>query len=147
MMSDSIIRGGCFCNSVRYELKGSLQNARACHCSRCRKAFSGASSAYAELSPSSSLEWTSGEDNLTIYETGKGWGMGFCSKCGSTICGLHAGHVHGLTLGCIDGDPGVEIEMHIFVDSKAPWDHIGGTATQFAENAQIARRGAAIRRP
>ena len=137
MMSNSIIRGGCFCDSVRFELKGSLQNARACHCSRCRKAFSGASSAYAALSPSSSLEWLSGEDNLTIYETGEGWGMGFCSKCGSTICGLHAGQVHGLALGCINGDPGVEIEMHIFVDSKAPWDHIGGDAKQYAEHAQI----------
>ncbi len=137
MMSDSIIRGGCFCDSVRYELKGSLQNARACHCSRCRKAFSGASSAYAELSPSSSLEWLSGEDNLTIHETGEGWSMGFCSICGSTNCGLHDGQVHGLTLGCINGDPGVEIEMHIFVDSKAPWDHIGGKATQYAEHAQI----------
>jgi hypothetical protein len=136
-MSDSIIQGGCFCDSVRYELKGSLQNTRACHCSRCRKAFSGASSAYAELSPSSSLEWLSGEDNLSIYETGGGWGMGFCSKCGSTICGLHDGQVHGLTLGCVNGDPGVEIDMHIFVDSKAPWDHIGGEAKQYAEHARI----------
>ena len=134
MKRDSAIRGGCFCASVRYELEGSLQNARACHCSRCRKAFSGASSAYAELSPSSSLEWLSGEDLLTVFETGEGWGMAFCSKCGSTICGLHDGQVHGLTLGCIDGDPGVEIAMHIFVDSKAAWDQIGGDAKQFAEH-------------
>ena len=35
----------------------------------------------------------------------------------------------------IDGDPGVEIEMHIFVDSKAPWDHIGGNAKQHSEHA------------
>lgn len=61
--------------------------------------------------------------------------MGFCSKCGSTLCGLHDGEVHGLTLGCIDGDPGVEIEMHIFVGSKAPWDHIGGHAKQYSEHA------------
>jgi hypothetical protein len=136
-VSDSIIQGGCFCNSVRYELRGSLHHARACHCSRCRKAFSGASSAYAELSPSSSIEWLSGEDLLSIHETGEGWGMAFCSLCGSTLCGLHDGRVHGLTLGCIDGDPGVEIEMHIFVGSKAPWDHIGGNAKQFAEHARF----------
>ncbi len=133
-MTDSILKGGCFCNSVRYELKGSLQNARACHCSRCRKAFSGASSAYAELSPSSSLDWLSGEELLSIHNTGGRWGMGFCSRCGSTLCGLCDGEVHGLTLGCIDGDPGVEIEMHIFVGSKAPWDHIGGIAKQYAEH-------------
>ncbi len=135
VMSDPMIQGGCFCKSIRYELKGPLRRARACHCSKCRKAFSGASSAYAELSPSSSLEWKAGEDLLTIHETGEGWGVGFCSICGSTLCGLHAGQVHGLTLGCIDGDPGVEIERHIFVGSKARWDHIGGNAKQYAEHA------------
>jgi len=36
-------------------------------------------------------------------------------------------------LGSVDDDPGVEIEMHIFVGSKAPWDHIGGDAPQFEE--------------
>ncbi len=61
--------------------------------------------------------------------------MGFCSKCGSTLCGIHDGTVHGLTLGCLDDDPGVEIEMHIFVGSKAPWDHIGGEAIQHAAHA------------
>jgi hypothetical protein len=61
--------------------------------------------------------------------------MAFCSKCGSTICGMLNGDVHGLTLGCVDGDPRVEIEMHIFVDSKATWDHIGGGAKQYSEHA------------
>jgi len=135
-MPTAEIQGGCFCNQIRYRLRGTLQNARACHCSRCRKAFNGASSAYAELAPSASLEWTSGKANLAIFETGGGWAMAFCSKCGSTLCGLHDSEVHGLTLGCVDGDPGVEIERHIFVGSKAPWDHIGGDAEQFSEHAE-----------
>jgi hypothetical protein len=42
-----------------------------------------------------------------------------------------ANEVHGVTLGTVDGDPGVEIGMHIYVASKAPWDHIGGDAPQF----------------
>jgi hypothetical protein len=134
-MLQNKIQGGCFCGSVRYELDGKLQNARACHCSRCRKAFSGASSAYAELAPSSSIKWLSGKSMLTTYETGESWSMGFCSKCGSTLCGLYSEQVHGLTLGCIDGDPGVDIEMHIFVASKAPWDHIGGHAVRYEEHA------------
>jgi len=138
-MSDKCIKGGCFCNAVRYELEGSLHKARACHCSRCRKAFSGASSAYAEIAPHSSLVWISGENVLATHETGKGWAMGFCSECGSTLCGLYKGRVHGLTLGGIDGDPGVEIEMHIFVDSKAHWDQIGGNAPQYAEHAHLDR--------
>jgi hypothetical protein len=39
--------------------------------------------------------------------------------------------VHGVTLGSVDGDPGVEIGMHIFVGSKAPWDHLGGDAPRY----------------
>lgn len=42
------------------------------------------------------------------------------------------GEIHGVTLGCVDADPQVEIEMHLFVGSRAPWDHIGGEAPQFA---------------
>tara|TARA_R110002110_G_scaffold126883_5_gene305588 strand:- start:354 stop:797 length:444 start_codon:yes stop_codon:yes gene_type:complete len=130
----TVLEGGCFCGKVRYEIQGGLQNARACHCSRCRKAFNGASSAYAELAEGAELRWLTGQLNLKTYDTGGGWGMAFCADCGSTLCGVHAENVHGVTLGCVDGDPGVEIEKHIFVDSKAPWDHIGGDAPQFAEH-------------
>jgi hypothetical protein len=38
-----------------------------------------------------------------------------------------------VTLGSVDGDPGVQIDMHIFVGSKASWDHIGGIAPQYSE--------------
>ena len=128
-----MIAGGCFCGTVRYELNGSLCNARACHCSRCRKAFNGASSAYAELAEGSDFNWISGAEKISRHESAQGWALAFCSICGSTLCGLFNDQVHGLTLGCVDGDPGVAIEMHIFVDSKAPWDHIGGDAPQHAQ--------------
>jgi hypothetical protein len=124
------LMGGCFCGCVRYAISAPLRNARTCHCSRCRKAFSGAGSAYAEIEPGS-IAWVSGEPGLVHYESTPGWGFCFCGTCGSTLCGTHNGEVHGVTLGCIDGDPGVQIEMHIFVGSRAPWDHIGGDAPQF----------------
>ena len=127
-----MLLGSCFCSSISFELDGSLQNGRACHCSKCRKIFSGASSAYAELAPASKIRWR-GRKNLVTLESEEGWAIGFCGLCGSTLCGLWKGEVHGLALGCVDGDPGVEIEMHIFVGSKAPWDHIGGNAPQFEE--------------
>jgi len=63
-------------------------------------------------------------------------GLGFCRHCGTTLCGTNRGEVHGVTLGSVDGDPDVQIEMHIFVGSKAPWDHIGGHAPQYDELPQ-----------
>ncbi len=131
-----MITGECFCAEITYELEGGLQNGRCCHCSRCRKAFSGASSAYAELAPGSKLRWT-GRGTLSTFSSQNGWAIGFCGNCGSTLCGLWNGEVHGLTLGCINGDPGVEIQEHLFVGSKAPWDHIGGDAPQYDEYPAI----------
>jgi len=126
------ISGGCFCGRVRYEISAPLLRARSCHCSRCRKAFSGAGSAYAEVQPRS-FTWTQGEEELSRFESKEGMGLCFCRRCGTTLCGTHHENVHGVTLGSVDGDPGVQIAMHIHVGSKAAWDHIGGSAPQFDE--------------
>jgi hypothetical protein len=68
-----------------------------------------------------------------VHTAPNGWGVGFCRVCGSTLCVEFKGQVQGVTLGTVNGDPGVRLSMHIFVDSKAAWDHIGGAAPQFAE--------------
>jgi hypothetical protein len=41
--------------------------------------------------------------------------------------------VHGVTLGCANGDPAVEIGMHIFVGSKATWEVLPEGVVQFEE--------------
>ena len=127
-----LLTGGCFCGRVRYQIQAPLGPGRSCHCSRCRKAFSGPGSSYSEVAPAS-FAWLSGEEHLNHYESTPGWGLCFCSACGTTLCGTCDGKVHGVALGSVDGDPGVRIEMHIFVDSRAPWDAIGGNAPQYAE--------------
>jgi hypothetical protein len=124
------ITGGCFCGRVRYTISAPLRAARSCHCSRCRKLFSGAGSAYAEVVPGS-FAWTRGEDAIVRFATQAGWGLAFCGTCGSTLCGIGGDTVHGVTLGTVDGDPGVQLEMHLYVGSRAPWDHIGGDAVQY----------------
>ena len=70
---------------------------------------------------------------MSTYEGKHGFGIQFCGVCGSTLAGLWQGQIHGVTLGCLDGDPPVEIGMHIFVDSRASWDIIGGDAPQYPE--------------
>ncbi len=98
----------------------------------CRKAFSSPASAYAVVE-SDSFEWLCGEDLLTSYYSKDGAGLQFCSLCGSTLCGIVNGKAHGVTLGCVDGDPQVSIDMHIFVASKAAWDVIPEGVPQFDE--------------
>lgn len=129
------LTGGCLFGVVRYTITAPLLRARSCHCSRCRKAFSGAGSAYAEVELGS-FEWTSGKESIVRYPTQGDWGLAFCGCCGSTLAGLYCDEVHGGALGSVDGDPGVQIEQHIFVGSKAPWDHIGGDAPMFDQGPE-----------
>ena len=127
-----VITGECFCGKVTYKINGKLRDARSCHCSRCRKAFSSQASAYAEVSPNA-FEWLSGEDLLTTYESHQGFGLRFCSQCGSTFCGTYKGDIHGITLGSVSGDPEIKVGMHIFVGSKATWEVIPDGVVQFEE--------------
>lgn len=115
------ITGECFCASIKYKIDGLLKDARSCHCSRCRKAFSSQASAYALVEPED-FEWLQGRESLTSYESKSGFGLQFCSKCGSTLCGTHKGVIHGVTLGCVNGNPKIEVGYHIFVGSKASWE-------------------------
>lgn len=133
------ITGGCFCGQIGYQVQGKLKDARSCHCSKCRKVFSAQASAYAVVD-ASEFQWLKGESLLTSYTSEEGFGLQFCKVCGSTLCGTYQGEVHGVTLGCVDGDPGVELGMHIYVGSKASWETIGGDVPQYQEGPQAQER-------
>jgi hypothetical protein len=126
------IKGACFCGAVTYKIKGRLRDARSCHCSRCRKAFSAQASSYALVEPTD-FSWVSGKNLLISYDSKNSAGLQFCSICGSTLCGTYKGKINGVTLGCIDGDPEIEIGMHIFVGSKASWETIPDGVSQYEE--------------
>jgi hypothetical protein len=79
------------------------------------------------------FKWLTGEHLLTSYVGEHGFGLQFCSKCGSTLCGTFEGVIHGVTLGCVNGDPKIEIGHHIFVGSKANWEVIPDGITKFDE--------------
>ena len=116
--------GECFCGTVKYVIRGRIFAARSCHCSRCRKAFSAQASAYAQIDPGS-LTWLSGAERLTEFTGAHGTGKLFCSVCGSTLCGVVAGQVHGITLGCLNEAPAdLVVTTHIFVGSKATWEKL-----------------------
>lgn len=127
-----MITGECFCGAVKYSISGELRDARSCHCSRCRKAFSAQASAYALVDPNE-FNWIAGEELLTTYLSGEGFGLRFCSRCGSTLCGVFDGEIHGVTLGCLNGDPDVTIGRHIYVGSKASWEVMPAGVVQYEE--------------
>ncbi|WP_315727627.1 GFA family protein [Bradyrhizobium sp. SZCCHNS2015] len=128
-----MIRGSCLCGRVKYRINGALSRALNCHCSMCRKvqgaAFRSRASAKAEQ-----FEWLQGEDVVTFYESSPGTHRGFCSVCGSPILSKFDGVPYvGVPLGPLDDDPGVRPELHVHVDSKAPWFVIADDLPQFPQ--------------
>lgn len=72
-----IIQGECFCGEISYHVNKPLYDARSCHCSRCRKAFSAQASAYALVEPGA-FEWVRGQNLLSSYVGEQGFGLQFC---------------------------------------------------------------------
>ena len=132
------ISGECFCGAITYRVDKPLRDARSCHCSRCRKAFSAQASSYAEVEPGA-FRWLSGQELLTSFESHQGFGLQFCSRCGSTLCGTYCGAVHGVTLGCVNGDPEIDIGYHIFIGSKAAWEVLPPGVTMYDEGPPAAQ--------
>ena len=127
-----IIKGECLCGRVSYTVTGSLLDADHCHCSMCRRQHGAAFATYAQFKPGD-FTWVSGESFLKVYESMSGGGWCFCSECGSTLAGTEQGIVKTITLGTVAGDPGIRPQSHIFVGSKAQWNHIFDDLPQFNE--------------
>lgn len=79
------------------------------------------------------FHWVSGKNLLTSFVGEHGFGFQFCSKCGSTLNGVYMGEVHGVTLGCVNGDPEIKLGKHIYVGSKASWEVIAEGVPQYDE--------------
>jgi hypothetical protein len=72
-----------------------------------------------------------GEYLLSTYVDEHDCGLIFCSRCGSTLCGVVGGIIHGVTLGCVNDDPDVQLSRHIYVGSKASWETIPEGVVQY----------------
>ena len=127
-----MISGSCLCGVVRYQVDGELADAGNCHCSMCRKQHGSAFATYAMVDPDR-FSWLAGEDEISRYEASPENHRVFCRICGSTVAATEKGRVTSITLGTVDGDPGIRPRSHIFTDSGASWYEISDELPQFTE--------------
>lgn len=129
-----MLRGGCLCGAVRYEVHGPLGPVTHCHCAMCRKAHGAAFGTYGDV------KWAdfrvlSGEDEIASFRSSSRVRRTFCRRCGATLQWiLDSGPAFSLALGTLDDDPGVRPQAHIFVASKAPWVEITDGLPQHAQS-------------
>ncbi len=122
-MSDEVLRGGCACGAVRFEVDAPLLGAGWCHCTRCRRRTGAHASPQAGMAPGS-LRFVAGQESIAEWRPpGGGSVKAFCSICGSHLYGRSPGgwDVVRVRLGVFDGDPGIRPQFHQHVATAAPW--------------------------
>ena len=126
-----MFHSSCLCGRVMWDVDGPLVFLHHCHCGRCRRAH-GTPFSTMVAGPASTLRFA-GEDAIVRWESVPGAFRAFCGICGSKVPGETFQGLAFIPAGNLDDDPGVPIEGHIFVGSKAPWDEISGKAPQLQE--------------
>jgi hypothetical protein len=126
------MRGSCLCGGVRFEVDEPFIRAGHCHCSRCRK-HSGASGLIQARVWKEQFRLLQGEELIRVYGRGQGAVKAFCTNCGSSLFGGQwpEGRQVSIRMGAFDDDPGIRVQFHTWVDSRAPWDEISDGLPQF----------------
>ena len=127
-----MLSGSCACGCVTYEIKGELFGpVNYCHCWRCRK-HSGSSFGTTASVRATDFMLATGKDRISFWESSPGVRRYFAACCGSPIYKASDEAPEGLRLrlGTLDVDPGIHVEMHYTVGSKAPWVTIADSLPQ-----------------
>jgi len=116
-----IYKASCLCGAVNLTVEGFSAQAAHCHCNMCRK-FHGA--AFGTLVAVTGTKWLTGLDSLQEFTAKNGTIRSFCNVCGSSIAFRSKGIPFTdaeLAISLFDEDIPVEIDAHIYTNSKANW--------------------------
>lgn len=130
-----LLRGGCYCDTVQFEVADEFRYAMNCHCSDCRRATGSAFKPFAGIAREK-LRLTKGDENLLRFGDPAADHDVHCQTCGSLLYSvLQAGTRLHVVMGTLLDEPSIRPAAHIFVSDKAPWFEITDTLPQFVEHA------------
>lgn len=123
--SQKSVTGACQCGAVTFEANGDPAMVIQCHCLNCQKS-SGAGHVPFAAYPDAQVKIT-GKTKTYHYTADSGGKASsvFCPECGSTMFGGTTS-VPGLTavrLGAMDGSPGLEPQLEVYMKRLRTWDH------------------------
>ena len=116
--------GSCLCGEVRFEIEGEFERFYLCHCEYCRK-DTGSAHAANLFSSSATLKWVSGEEKVRKFNLpSTRHNRCFCGTCGSALpIAQMNGKLLVVPAGSLDSGILIKPSSHIFVSSRASWDH------------------------
>ena len=121
---ESLLSGGCLCETVRYEIVAEPITLYACHCTDCQTA-SGASFVLAMRVPTNGIRVTKG--NPKPYERSRADGrkknIFRCPQCLSALWGARVESPQYLTVyaGTLDNSASLQPVVHIWTCDAQPW--------------------------
>jgi len=118
-----LLRGGCLCQAVAFEVDLPFLRFLKCHCSRCRSATGSAFAVNAYVWPAA-FRWTHGEDNVARFDLpqARSFSTAFCRLCGSPLPhSTRSGREMIIPAGSLRDDPGVSPTIDACWSSRAPW--------------------------
>ena len=145
-----MIHGSCLCGGVRFEVERLKEPFELCHCNRCRKSSGSAFLAMVGADPADFC-WTEGRELVAHYdapilERPPAYRRSFCSRCGSPVPDPDMqGSFFELPAGCLDDDPGVRPDKHIFTDFASGWYEVRDDLPRLDKATLRAQRIAAWR--
>lgn len=114
--------GSCLCGAVRFEIEGGFDRFYLCHCTHCRK-DTGSAHAANLFSTTATLHWLAGEDKAMLYRLPETrHARSFCTVCGSALP-YAAERMIVVPAGSLDAVFDAVPDAHLFVASKATWEH------------------------
>jgi hypothetical protein len=140
-----MIRGGCLCGGVRFEIDRAAGPFELCHCSRCRKVSGSAFMAGLGVLRKD-FRFLQGEDLVRTYdapirEKPPAYRSSFCGRCGSPVPDPTSDSPWlEIAAGALDDDPQLRPDRHIMVDLKSPWFEIADSLPQLDRAALVALR-------
>jgi len=119
MTDQKLYSGSCLCGGVNYQVRGSLRDVVACHCSQCRKtsghfvAMTSVTADAISFLASNSLVW---------YRSSDAAERGFCHVCGGNLFWRYLdGDTVSIAAGTLDAPTGLKISEHIYVADKSDY--------------------------
>ena len=118
-----LVRGGCLCRSVAFEVQLPFGKFLRCHCSRCRGATGSAFAVNAYVLPAA-FRWTRGEDKVVRFDLpdARSFSTAFCRVCGSPLPhATRSGREVIIPAGALADDPGTSPTIDACWSSRARW--------------------------
>ncbi|WP_242128219.1 GFA family protein [Sphingobium sp. Sx8-8] len=118
-----VMKGGCLCGAIRYEIADDATPSAVCHCRNCQKQ-SGASFSINLLV--STADFTmSGTPRRFIDTSDRGTEVHreFCGQCGSPLVSRSPARLDRIAVkaGTLDDPSGLKPSIQVWCDSAQPW--------------------------